>query len=111
MNILNKLALIGFGIAGIAATRTLDPGWSSIVYSRVLFATTAVLAVLGAIPQFSSLGGYWPLFGNEIGFHAVVAIVSGYFGFKDKRKTKADIYHAEDYRNSSEDAEFRRRVG
>ena len=80
MNIMNKLALIGFGIAGIAVSRRLsaDP---SVQYSRVVFAVMGLLAILGLIPQTNTLNGIWPLFGAEIWAHAIFAVLGAYFGF------------------------------
>jgi hypothetical protein len=82
MNIFNKVALILFGIAGIWVSRERFNNLpASITYSRVLFIAMGILAILGAIPQTSTLMGYWPLFGKEIGAHAVIAILGAYFGY------------------------------
>lgn len=83
MNILNKLALLFFGTVGIAcgSTGSLSDMRASIIWSRVVLFTMGSLAILGMFPQTNTLGGYWPLFGNEVWFHAVFAVMGGYFGF------------------------------
>ncbi len=81
-NVLNKIALIAFGAAGIAASQfpaTNLP--ASIRWSRIIFAVMGVLAILGLIPQTNTLGGYMPLFGWGIVSHAVASVLGAYFGF------------------------------
>lgn len=82
MNVINKLVLIAFGIAGIAAAdskfRSLP---LSILWARVVMVVMAIGAVLGLFPQTNTFFGYWPLFGGDIWFHALFAILGGYFGY------------------------------
>lgn len=80
MNILNKLALIGFGVFGIMCSRA-DDVITSVKYSRVLCITMAVLAVLGLFPATNTLFSYWPLFRGEVVLHAVLAVLGGYYGY------------------------------
>ena len=75
LNIVNKLALVIFGIAGIQSSRktsVIHP----IKYSRTVFFMMGTLALLGVIPQTSTLGGLWPLFGAEVIAHGLFAIVA-----------------------------------
>ncbi|MES2962694.1 MAG: DUF4383 domain-containing protein [Bdellovibrionota bacterium] len=82
MNIVNKIALIGFGLAGLyAATRTGTSLPASIRWSRIVFMAMGVLAILGMIPATNTLFGYWPLFGGEIVAHGVFAVLGAYFGY------------------------------
>lgn len=82
MNILNKAALIIFGLAGIiAAYRPATSLPASIAYSRWVLYVMGSAAILGLIPATSTLFGYWPLFGNEIAVHAFFAILGAYFGY------------------------------
>ena len=80
MNVLNKIALLAFGIAGVvaasAATET-----PAINYSRVVAIVMGALAVLGLFPQTNTLFGYWPLFGGEVLAHGVFAVLGAYFGY------------------------------
>jgi len=88
LNIVNKAALIGFGLWGIAAAS--DPALSlprSITFSRSVFVITAVLVVLGLFPQTNTLFGLVPLFGAGIWLHAVIALLSGIFGYSVVRRT------------------------
>lgn len=93
MNILNKLALIFLGIAGIACSNASASGGHALspstLWSRVLFYAMAALAVLGAFKQTNTFGGYWPLFGNEIWFHALFAAMGGFYGHIAHHKDRA----------------------
>lgn len=80
MNILNKLALILFGVAGIMASRT-DDVIASVKYSRIVCVAMGGLALLGLFPSTNTLFGYWPLFGGEIVGHGIFALLGGYFGY------------------------------
>lgn len=91
MNIVNKLAILLFGVAGIVCSRVPNRELpTSIWYARVTMVAMAVLAVLGLFPQTDTLGGYWPLFGNNVGLYALVAVISGYFGFALSSKVNVD---------------------
>jgi hypothetical protein len=87
MNILNKVVLIGFGVWGILASEAKGTGLpASISFSRWVFVVMGIAAILGLIPQTSTLGGNWPLFGAEVGVHAVFALLGAYFGFTLPRR-------------------------
>lgn len=91
MNVINKVALIVMGVWGIwAAMSTGRSLPRSIFFSRAAFVISAVLAVLGLIPQTNTLFGYWPLFGNNVLSSAVIAVVGAYFGFALTSKVPAD---------------------
>lgn len=82
MNILNKIALIVFGLMGIAAASSKFTALPlSIKYSRLVMVFMGVAAILGLIPATSTLFGYWPLFGYEVAAHGIFAIIGAYFGF------------------------------
>lgn len=82
MNIFNKITLIILGCIGIAAANDQLLGLPrSIKFSRWVFAIMGVAAILGLISKTNTLFGYWPLFGNEIGFHAVFAVFGAYYGY------------------------------
>ncbi len=82
MNILNKLALILFGMLGIlSATSVTGSLPNSIRFSRLVFFAMAPLAILGVIPATQTLRGYWPLFGGDVALHAIFAALGAYFGF------------------------------
>jgi len=92
MNIVNKVALIAFGFAGIIATSLkFNALPRSITFSRVVFYVMGAAAILGLIPQTSTGFGYWPLFGGEVIAHAALALVGAYFGFALSYKVHKDI--------------------
>ena len=76
MNILNKLALVSFGIAGFFSAARLS---SSLIWCRAVFVVMGFAAVLGLIPQTYTLFGYWPLFGAEVFAHGLFALLAIYF--------------------------------
>lgn len=82
MNILNKIALIILGVAGIISAGSRFTSLPmSIQYSRLIFYVMGFAAILGIIPQTNTFYGYWPLFGGSIGLHAVFAVIGAYFGY------------------------------
>ena len=105
MNIFNKVALIVFGVAGIAAANAPTTNLpKSILWARVVFFVMGIAAILGAIPQTNTLFGYWPLFGHTVAEHGVFALIGAYFGFmlpvqaerineKNDPETKRPIHH------------------
>lgn len=80
MNIVNKLALIAFGAWGIAASRS-SSIMTSIKWSRAVFIVMGLGAVLGLFPATNTFYGYWPLFGAEVGLHALFSLLGAYFGY------------------------------
>lgn len=92
MNIVNKVALIVFGIAGIAAaSMKFNALPRSILFSRVVFFVMGAGAILGLFPQTQTFFGYWPLFGSEVIVHAAFALLGGYFGYALSMKVQKEI--------------------
>lgn len=92
MNIFNKIALIVFGLGGIAAysqKTTALP--ASIWYSRIVFVVMGIAALLGLFPATNTLYGYWPLFGGEVLLHGVFAVLGAYFGFALSTKAHNEL--------------------
>ena len=59
MNIFNKVALIIFGLGGLRAANDKFASLPlSIFYSRVVFFSMGLLAILGLFPQTNTLFGY-----------------------------------------------------
>jgi hypothetical protein len=82
MNIVNKVALIVFGLLGIFASRATNTSLpASIRFSRLVFFVMGAGAILGAIPQTQTFFGYWPLFGAEVWVHGIFAVLGAYFGY------------------------------
>jgi len=83
MNVFNKVGLIVLGLLGItAANWRYNSLPMSINYSRFVMVLMAVLAALGLYDQTNTLFGYMPLFGANVLFSGLVALVAGYFGFR-----------------------------
>lgn len=91
-NIVNKLAILAFGAAGLAAYRSKSDK-TPVLYARAVTIVMGAAAILGVIPATDTFFGYWPLFGNEAMFHAVNAFIAAYFGF-------VAVAHDEEYRFS-----------
>lgn len=82
MNIVNKVALILFGVAGIWASQAKFTSLpASIRFSRAVCFVMGAAAILGLFPQTNTLNGYWPLFDGEVFAHAVFAAFGAYYGF------------------------------
>jgi hypothetical protein len=97
MNIFNKIAMIVFGVAGILAANAPTTNLpKSILFSRIVFFVMGAAAILGLIPATNTLGGYWPLFGNEVWMHGVFALVGAYFGFALSSVAKRENDKAEE---------------
>jgi hypothetical protein len=92
MNAVNKAVLILFGAAGmIVANLNTNSLPRSILYSRVVFYTMGLAAILGLFPQTSTFFGYAPLFGGAIVPHAIFAAFGAYFGFTLTHKVQTEI--------------------
>lgn len=77
-NFVHNLVHCGVGIAGIAASAD-DRGART--FSRVYAYLYIVLAVLGLIPVAQTLFGLMPIFGNNVWFNGLTALIAVYFGF------------------------------
>ncbi|HMN68873.1 MAG TPA: DUF4383 domain-containing protein [Bdellovibrionales bacterium] len=91
MNVVNKVAMVLFGLGGIFAwSRKGTELPASVRYSRVVLFVMGALAILGLIPATNTLFGYWPLFGNEVYAHAAFALLGAYFGYALSAKVPED---------------------
>ena len=83
MNILNKIALLLFGMAGILAATAKNRSLpASVNHAKWVFFGMGIAAILGMIPATNTFFGYWPLFGNEAIMHGVFAAFGAYFGYR-----------------------------
>ncbi len=93
MNILNKLALLVFGVAGILSATAKNTSLPrSVRWSRWAMGVMGALAVLGIIPSTNTLFGYWPLFGGEVWMHGVFAVLGAYFGYALTQKAASEVH-------------------
>lgn len=84
LNIFNKIALIAYGVFGILAARKEDLK-ASIYFCRAVCLGMIPLSILGMFPATQTLGGLWPLYGNEVISHGIFGLIGGYFGFVESR--------------------------
>lgn len=83
INVMNKMALLAVGAFGLSASSAkFNALPRSISYARAVCGLMLAMAVLGLIPQTSTLFGYWPLFGTaNVTASMVFAVISGLFGY------------------------------
>lgn len=82
MNIVNKLALLAFGVAGILVARASEHSERNAKrWARTVAFTMGAAALLGVFPPTQTFFGLWPLWGPEAALHAVNALVAAVFGF------------------------------
>lgn len=92
MNLISKTVIMLLGLIGIWCVLE-DSALSlprSIWYSRFVCVFMLVLAALGLFSPTHTLFGYWPLFGNQVWSHAVIALVAGFYGFSLTSRVPAD---------------------
>jgi hypothetical protein len=77
-NIVHNLVHLIVGFTGIIAY---PDARASRVYCRVFAYAYTVLAILGLIPFARELFGLMPIFGNNVWFNALTALIAAYFGF------------------------------
>lgn len=78
VNVIHNLIHLAFGVWGVVAWKSFA---ASRVYARSVAVIYAIVAVMGLLPVLSTAFGLAPLYGHDIWLHAVIAIVSAYFGF------------------------------
>jgi hypothetical protein len=78
VNILHNLVHLLVGVLGLLAYRRFH---SARLYARGLAVFYALLTIMGFIPGLNTVFGLIPIFGADIGLHAVTAIISAYFGW------------------------------
>jgi Domain of unknown function (DUF4383) len=81
VNLLHNIVHLLFGVWGILAARSLGGARS---YFRAVAIIYALLTVMGFIPTLRSTFGLIPLYGADIGLHAVLALVAAYFGWMNR---------------------------
>jgi len=81
VNLPHNIVHLLFGLWGVLAARTLGGARS---YFRGVAIVYAVLTVMGFVPNLRSTFGLIPLYGADIGLHAVLALVAAYFGWMNR---------------------------
>ena len=57
------------------------------LYNRGFVIAYALIAIMGLLPVAQTTFGLMPIFGNNVWFNALTAIVAGYFGFVQPTQT------------------------
>lgn len=77
-NAAESILYIGLGVFGVAAAIALD---SARLYSGLLAVILGLLTVMGLFPFSRTVFGLFPIYGNDIWLHGVIAVIAAYFGF------------------------------
>ena len=72
MNLINKLMLLSLGISGIVV---MNKVYSSLIWSRLVFVSMGVLALMGLFVETSTMFGLVPLFGTQILVHGIFSVL------------------------------------
>ena len=95
MNVFNKLAIIFLGLAGLVVSGKERTNRPAIIYARWVFWIMCGFTIFGLFKQTNTLFGYWPLFGGEVLFHAIIAMLAGYFGYNAAARNSLGSQHNE----------------
>jgi hypothetical protein len=78
VNILHNLFHFTVGILGLLAYRQYS---TARLFAQGLAITLAVFTVMGLLPLFNTMFGWFPLYGHDIWLHGLEALIGGYLGF------------------------------
>lgn len=78
VNVLHSIVHVLFGIGGLLAARSFG---GARAYFRAVAVIYAVLTVMGLVAGLRTTFGLIPLYGADVGLHALLAVVAAYFGF------------------------------
>lgn len=87
VNAVHDVLHLLIGLAGVAASRRLA---SARYYCIALFVLYGLFTIAGFIPQFDTLFGLAPIFGDDTWLHAGSALLAGYFGFVAPEPTRLE---------------------
>lgn len=88
-NFLHNAVHIVVGVLGIAAATSLS---GSIVFNRGFAIAYTPIALMGLIHATNTVFGLMPIYGNNVWFNALTALLAGYFGFfKVSEAKEADL--------------------
>jgi hypothetical protein len=83
-NLLHNIVRIVVGSVGIVAYTS---SGGARLYNRGFAIAYALIAIMGLLPVAQTTFGLMPIFGNNVWFNALTAIVAGYFGFVQPTQT------------------------
>lgn len=88
VNILHNLVHLIIGGSGILAY---GQERKARFFSQSLTGIYGILAVMGLIPLLNVTFGLIPIYGYDVGLHAITAAVAAYFGFSQKRRVEMPV--------------------
>lgn len=78
INLLHNLLHLSVGLFGIAASSTIG---GARLFNRFFAISYLAISLMGLLPLTRTSFGVVPLFGNNVWFNALTALIAGYFGF------------------------------
>ncbi|MBW4461748.1 MAG: DUF4383 domain-containing protein [Nodosilinea sp. WJT8-NPBG4] len=78
INLMHNLVHLSVGIFGISASTTVG---GARLFNRFFAISYVLIAIMGLVPVAHTTFGLMPIFGNNVWFNAVTALIAGYFGF------------------------------
>ena len=78
VNILHNLFHFAVGILGLLAYRQYS---TARLFSQGLAVTLGAFTVMGLLPMFNTMFGWFPLYGHDIWLHGLEAVVGAWLGF------------------------------
>lgn len=79
----HNLVHLAVGIFGLSASTTVG---GARLFNRFFAISYLLIAVMGLVPVAHTVFGRMPIFGNNIWFNALTALIAGYFGFLVPKK-------------------------
>ena len=89
VNTLHNIVHLLFGLIGIAASR--GSIMAPKAFAQLVAVAYGLLVVMGLLPQTNTTFGLIPIYGNDVWFHAVIAIAAAYFGFAARDSSTARV--------------------
>jgi ABC-type glycerol-3-phosphate transport system permease component len=77
-NFLHNAIHIVVGVLGIAAATSFS---GSLVYNRGFAVVYTLIVLMGLLPATNTTFGLMPIYGNNVWFNALTALIAGYVGF------------------------------
>lgn len=77
-NYLHNAVHIVVGVLGIAASTSFS---GAVVFNQGFAIVYALIALMGLLPVTNTTFGVMPIFGNNVWFNALTALIAGYIGF------------------------------
>lgn len=77
-NFLHNAVHITVGLLGLAAATSAS---GALIFNQGFAIAYTLIAVMGLLPFSNTTFGLMPIFGNNVWFNALTALIAGYYGF------------------------------